>query len=138
MAPGINIGFPSYARQFSNYRLKLHPQAQANAKLNGYPDGSSLYPWTSGRFGNCTGVGPCVDYEYHLNYDIAFNLLQDRNVTNNQSWFDNGPRQVLETTALMTGELFDFNETTQTYWIHNMTDPDEWAVSYFPNPSKPH
>lgn len=66
VAPGINIAFPGYSNQFSNYRIKQHAQALENAKFNDFPAGSSLYSWTSGRYGNCTGTGPCADYEYHL------------------------------------------------------------------------
>lgn len=130
MAPGLNLNFPDYSKQITNFRLKQYEQSKVNAALNGYPNGSALYPWTAGRYGNCTGTGPCVDYEYHLNYDITFNLLQQYNITQNKTWFDNGPRQVIESVALMTGELLQWNETTQTWWLHNMTDPDEYAVSY--------
>ncbi|KAL5353822.1 alpha,alpha-trehalase ath1 [Pseudogymnoascus australis] len=127
MAPGINLNFPSYSKQISNFRIKQFDQAKANAAFNNYPNESVLYPWTAGRYGNCTGTGPCVDYEYHLNHDIAFNLVQTYNITQNKTWFDNGPRQIVESIAHMTGELLDYNETTKTYWIHNMTDPDEYA-----------
>ncbi|QSZ36769.1 hypothetical protein DSL72_006652 [Monilinia vaccinii-corymbosi] len=127
MAPGLNLAFPSWSKQISNFRIKQHNQSLANAAFNNYPSGSSLYSWTAGRYGNCTGTGPCVDYEYHLNYDIAFNLMQQYNITNDKTWFDNGPRQIIESTAIMTGHLLMYNETTQTYWIHNMTDPDEYA-----------
>jgi trehalose/maltose hydrolase-like predicted phosphorylase len=127
MSPGLNLAFPNWAKQISNFRLKQHGQALENAAFNNYPNGSSLYSWTAGRYGNCTATGPCVDYEYHLNYDISFNLLQQYNVTKNETWFNNGPRQVIESTALMTGHLLQFNETTKTWWIHNMTDPDEYA-----------
>jgi trehalose/maltose hydrolase-like predicted phosphorylase len=125
MAPGLNLAFPGYSKQISNYRIKQHPQALANAAFNGYEKGASLYSWTSGRYGNCTGTGPCVDYEYHLNYDIANNLFQQKNITQNLTWFNNGARQVIESTALMTSELLKYNATTQTYWLHNATDPDE-------------
>ncbi len=27
----------------------------------------------------------------------------------------------------MTGKLLQYNATTKTYWLHNMTDPDEYA-----------
>lgn len=131
MAPGINLNFPSYSKQISNFRIKQFDQAKANAAFNNYPNESVLYPWTAGRYGNCTGTGPCVDYEYHLNHDIAFNLVQTYNITQNKTWFDNGPRQIVESIAHMTGELLEYNETTKTYWIHNMTDPDEYAVSLF-------
>ena len=127
MAPGLNLAFPGWSKQISNFRVKQHEQALANAAFNGYPDGSALYSWTAGRYGNCTGTGPCVDYEYHLNYDIAFNLFQQYNITNNETWFNNGPRQVIESAAIMTSHLLKYNETTKTYWLHNMTDPDEYA-----------
>jgi trehalose/maltose hydrolase-like predicted phosphorylase len=130
MAPGLNLNFPSYTKQISNFRVKQYDQAKKNAEFNGYTDGTVLYPWTAGRYGNCTGTGPCIDYEYHLNYDIAFNLVQIYNITQNKTWFDNGPRQIIESIAQMTGELLEYNETTKTYWIHNMTDPDEYAVSW--------
>ncbi|KAF7908370.1 uncharacterized protein EAF01_004125 [Botrytis porri] len=127
MAPGLNLAFPEWSKQISNFRIKQHNQSLANAAFNNYPNGSSLYSWTTGRYGNCTGTGPCVDYEYHLNYDIAFNLMQEYNITNNKTWFDNGPKQIIESTAIMTGHLLMYNETTQSYWIYNMTDPDEYA-----------
>ncbi|KAF2747088.1 carbohydrate-binding module family 32 protein [Sporormia fimetaria CBS 119925] len=126
-APGINLNFPTYAKQISNFRLKQYPQSLANAKFNNYTEGSVLYSWTAGRYGNCTGTGPCVDYEYHLNYDIVFNLIQQYNITQNDTWFENGPRQLIESVALMAGELINYNETTDSYWIRNMTDPDEYA-----------
>ncbi|KAM3075170.1 alpha,alpha-trehalase ath1 [Clarireedia jacksonii] len=127
MAPGLNLAFPGWSKQISNFRLKQHNQALANAAFNNYPNGSALYSWTTGRYGNCTGTGPCVDYEYHLNYDIAFNLIQEYNITNNATWFNNGPRQLIESIAVMTGHLLTYNSTTDSYWIYNMTDPDEYA-----------
>ena len=127
MSPGLNLAFPNWSKQISNFRLKQHNQALENAAFNNYPNGSSLYSWTAGRYGNCTGTGPCVDYEYHLNYDISFNLLQQYNISKNETWFNDGPRQVIESTAMMTGNLLKYNETTKTYWLHNMTDPDEYA-----------
>lgn len=127
MAPGLNLAFPNWAKQISHFRVKQHQQALDNAAFNGYPNGSALYSWTAGRYGNCTGTGPCADYEYHLNYDIAFNLLQLHNVTNNETWFEDGPRQIIESVAVMTGQLLNYNDTTKTWWLRNMTDPDEYA-----------
>jgi len=127
MSPGLNLAFPNWAKQISNFRIKQHPQALANAAFNNFTNGSALYSWTAGGFGNCTGTGPCVDYEYHLNYDISFNLLQQKNITNNDTWFNNGPQQIIDSIAVMTNHLLQFNETSQTFWIHNSTDPDEFA-----------
>jgi trehalose/maltose hydrolase-like predicted phosphorylase len=134
MAPGLNLAFPDWAKQIPNLRIKLHNQSLENAVFNGWPDGSSLYSWTTGRYGNCTATGPCRDYEYHLNYDISFNLLQLRNITQNATWFSDGPEQIIFSTAMMTGTLLQFNETTGTYWLHNATDPDEYANN-IDNPS---
>lgn len=127
MAPGLNLAFPGWSNQISNFRIKQHDQALDNAAFNNYPNGSSLYSWTAGRYGNCTGTGPCVDYEYHLNYDISFNLLQQYSINKNETWFNSGARQIVESTALMTGHLMMYNQETKTYWIYNMTDPDEFA-----------
>jgi trehalose/maltose hydrolase-like predicted phosphorylase len=130
MAPGLNLAFPRWAKQISNFRIKQYPEALKNAANNSYytfPNDSALYSWTAGRYGNCTGTGPCINYEYHLNYDIANNLLQEYNVTNDETWFNNGPRQIIESIATSTGELLQYNQTTGSYWLHNMTDPDEFA-----------
>ncbi len=74
MAPGLNLAFPGWSKQISNFRVKQHPQALANAAFNGYPNGSALYSWTTGRYGNCTGTGPCVDY----GADSCFGLLSEK------------------------------------------------------------
>ena len=127
MSPGLNLAFPGWANQISNYRVKLLPQAKANAAFNGYPNGSALFSWTSGRYGNCTGTGPCVDYQYHLNPDIAFNILQQHNITQNSTWFDNGPKDLVYSISTAHSHLLEYNSTTQTYWLHNGSDPDEYA-----------
>jgi trehalose/maltose hydrolase-like predicted phosphorylase len=129
MAPGLNLNFPNMAKQIPNFRVKQHTQALDNAKFNDFAEGASLYSWTAGGYGNCTGTGPCVDYEYHLNADITSNMIQLRNTTGNATWFNDGPLQVLNSTAIMFSDLLEYNETTKTYWIKNMTDPDEYAVS---------
>ena len=67
--PALLPFFPNAARQINNYRNASLHQAKLNAEKYGY-DGA-LYPWTSGRYANCTSTGPCVDYEYHINVDIA-------------------------------------------------------------------
>lgn len=71
MAPGLVVSHPHAARQIANYRVELFPQAKENIKQaftssqNGstFTEGGAVFPWTSARFGNCTGTGPCFDYE---------------------------------------------------------------------------
>ncbi|KAI9798879.1 MAG: hypothetical protein M1833_004382 [Piccolia ochrophora] len=127
MSPGLLVANPEYARTIANYRIAKAGQAQANAGFNNFSSNALLYPWTSGRFGNCTGTGPCVNYQYHLNADIAEMLLQHRNVTGDEEWWRNEAWPVYEGVAQMFSELLSYNETTELYDIKNMTDPDEYA-----------
>ncbi|PBP21726.1 glycosyl hydrolase family 65 protein [Diplocarpon rosae] len=117
MAPALNLGLPRWSRQISNLRLKQFPQALANAAFNNFPNGSALFPWTAGRYGNCTATGPCVDYQYHLNVDIALNLLQEYNINQNKTWFDAaaGPREVIHSVAKAMSHLLTWNGTTNGY-----------------------
>ena len=68
MLNGILPFAPDHIKSFINYRVHLHQQAIDNVP-RGYQ--GAVYPWTSGRFGNCTGTGPCLDYEYHINMAVA-------------------------------------------------------------------
>ena len=58
VAPSLFALHPDRAMSINNYRSKLHAQAKANIKANEFREfAGALYPWTSGRFGNCTGNG---------------------------------------------------------------------------------
>lgn len=57
---GLQAMYPDFAMSINNYRNKLRQQALTNADLYNYE--GALYPWTSGRYGNCTANGPCVNY----------------------------------------------------------------------------
>lgn len=59
MYPGLLALFPSYAESIVDFRYRQLGAAMENAAE--YNLSGALYPWTSGRFGNCTGVGPCYD-----------------------------------------------------------------------------
>ncbi|KAI9843245.1 MAG: hypothetical protein M1837_006534 [Sclerophora amabilis] len=127
MSPGLLVAFPEYARTIANFRIAKAPQAHANAAANNFTQDALLYPWTSGRFGNCTATGPCVDYQYHLNGDIAQMLLQHRNITGDETWWREQAWPVYQAVAQTFSELVRYNESTEKYEIYNMTDPDEYA-----------
>ena len=58
VAPPLLALHPDRAMSINNYRSKLHRQAIENAKINEFRQfQGAMYPWTSGRFGNCTGNG---------------------------------------------------------------------------------
>jgi trehalose/maltose hydrolase-like predicted phosphorylase len=127
MQPGLLLSSPEYAQSITNYRYSTHTQAIENAKQNGYPDYASLYAWTSSRYGNCTGTGPCADYEYHINSDIVLGLKQTYITTGNVTWLRDLAWPIINTTANMYDHLAFWNSSLNSFTIRNMTDPDEYA-----------
>lgn len=121
--PGLVVTDPEKSAAITQYRVDLHHQAIKNAAQYDYPKGSSLYAWTSGRFGNCTAVGPCQDYEYHLNNDIVISLRQQYLATGDKAWLSDVAWPIIESTATMWDGLLKWNSTLQKYETKNMTDP---------------
>jgi hypothetical protein len=136
MQPGLVVAYPQSARQIARYRSERFPQAQANV-LTAYqssqnetgkfsPDGA-VYSWTSGRFGNCTGTGPCFDYEYHINGDIALQLHSYWVATGDKEFFRNELFPVYNAIAQFYADVVTYNGTSAMYDLYNATDPDEYA-----------
>lgn len=124
------------AKQIANYRVEKFPQAQANV-LTAYqssqnetgkfsPNGA-VYSWTSGRFGNCTGTGPCFDYEYHINGDIGLEFYNYYAVTGDTEFFESQLFPVYDAIAQFYTDVVTYNETSGKYELYNATDPDEYA-----------
>lgn len=116
---------PASALSIVNYRHYTHDQAIQNlqSKYSG-----AVYPWTSGRFGNCTSTGPCFDYEYHINTAVA---MAAWNVYLSGSVNYNYTREVIypliQDAASFFADLVVYDESLNSYVIYNMTDPDEYA-----------
>ncbi|SCV01571.1 LANO_0F12442g1_1 [Lachancea nothofagi CBS 11611] len=126
--PSLLPFFPDISKHMVTYRQSTHNQAKINAQENGYP--GALYPWTSGRFANCTSTGPCVDYEYHINIDVAMASFLvylngadgiDDNYLRGTTW------PLVRDAALFFSSYVDYNPALDAYETHNMTDPDEYA-----------
>lgn len=130
MSPGVAVSHPKYAAQIPKYRVMLSPQAAINAEENGFSSEAIIYPWTSGRFGNCTGTGPCVDYQYHINSDIFLDNLLYWRVTGDDSWFRSQAVPVNDAIVQMFSELVVYNTTLNGYSILNLTDPDGKSTSH--------
>ncbi|EMC93096.1 carbohydrate-binding module family 32 protein [Baudoinia panamericana UAMH 10762] len=136
MAPGLVVAHPDAARQIALYRVEKFPQAQANVRdaftssLNQTgrfsPDGA-VYSWTSARYGNCTGVGPCFDYEYHINGDIGLEFYNYYAVTGDTSFFQSQLFPIYQAIAQFYIDILTLNQTTGKYQLLNGTDPDEYA-----------
>lgn len=129
MQPGLVAAFPKSARRISNYRVARYEQAKANVKTSFvgsqnktyFSDEAALFPWTSGRTGNCTGTGPCFDYEYHLNGDIGISLVNEWIATGDDETFKQSHFPIFDSIATAYGNLLAKNGSKWT--LTNMTDP---------------
>lgn len=125
MLNGLLPFIPDHGRSIINYRMHTHEQAQKNL-----PEGYSgaVYPWTSGRFGNCTATGPCMDYEYHINFDVAkaaWDLYLSGAV--DESYLESTAYPLINDAALLFSDYVKYNDTLGQYTTKNLTDPDEYA-----------
>ncbi|PWY85023.1 hypothetical protein BO70DRAFT_361401 [Aspergillus heteromorphus CBS 117.55] len=135
MQPGLVASHPEAAQRFTNYRIALHYQAAANIETaftgsknqTSFSSSAAIYPWTSGRFGNCTATGPCWDYEYHLNGDIGLALINQWVASGDTEWFREYLFPIYDSVATLYSELVERNGSSWT--LTNMTDPDEYANS---------
>lgn len=129
MHPGLAAAFPQAAQRITNYRVKLYPQAKRNIKSaytsskneTWFSEDAALYPWTSGRWGNCTASGPCFDYEYHLNGDIGIALVNEWITSGDDKTFEDKYLPVYNSIATAFADLLQKNRTKWT--LTNMTDP---------------
>jgi len=135
MASGLVVAHPQAAKQIANYRVAKFKQAQLNVNEaytssqanTSFSASSAIFPWTSGRFGNCTGTGPCFDYEYHVNGDIGLELENLYYVTGDSAAFQSSYLPVYDAIAQIYSDLLQFNASSGLYTLSNATDPDEYA-----------
>jgi len=142
MAPGLVLSHPQASQRIINYRVAQFPQAQKNVKMafsssknqsNRFSSDDAVYPWTSARFGNCTGTGPCFDYEYHINGDIGLSFFNHLVATGNFKFFQQNLLPIYQAIAGFFSNLL--SETpAKKYTLTNATDPDEWA-NHVDNPA---
>lgn len=129
MVPALLPFAPTHAKNVNGFRNATHHQALLNAKQYGYS--GAAYPWTSGGFSNCTSTGPCVDYEYHLNVDIAFStlsiFLSGATSELNDDYLRYTTWPIVKDAADFLTSYVKLNKNTGYYETHNLTDPDEYA-----------
>lgn len=125
MFPSLLSLFPTYAESITNFRFRQLNQSIENAAS--YNRSGSLYAWTSGRSFGCYGVGPCYDYEYHIENDISIAQYQYYASTQNLTWLNSTGWPVLQNVAEFWASQVIHNTTTGMYITLNETDPDEYA-----------
>ena len=139
MQPGLVVAFPQAAKQVGNYRIARYAQAKANAQTaytssksgTNFSSNAAAFSWTSGRSGNCTGTGPCFDYEYHINGDIAQEFSNYWVASGDTRFFEQSMFPVYDSIATFYSEILTKNGSQ--YMLTNMTDPvrDCTVVNYF-------
>ncbi|EMG45528.1 hypothetical protein G210_4288 [Candida maltosa Xu316] len=126
MLNGILPFAPAHAKSLVNYRLHTHNQAIENV-----PEGynGAVYPWTSGRFGNCTATGPCLDYEYHINMAVSMAAWQlyISGAADDDFLADVAYPLINDAATFFSEYVTHFNNTVDKYVTKNLTDPDEYA-----------
>jgi len=136
MQPGLVVAFPQAALQIAKYRVQKFDQAKKNIKTayqssknttGQFSDAGAVFPWTSGRFGNCTGTGPCWDYEYHLNGDIGLDFYNYLAASGDSAYFKKELFPIYDAIATLFSDLVRLNDTNNQYYLTNATDPDEYA-----------
>ncbi|TWU70750.1 hypothetical protein ED733_000792 [Metarhizium rileyi] len=133
MQPGLVVSHPKSAERITNYRVKMYGQAKENAQTSYvgsqnktvFSRDAAAFPWTSGRFGNCTATGPCWDYQYHLNGDIGISFVNQLVVSGDTRYFNHTLFPVYDSVATLYSNLLAPNGSSWT--VTNMTDPDEYA-----------
>jgi alpha,alpha-trehalase len=126
MMNGVLPFMPLHAKSFVNYRLHTHEQAKENV-----PQGfdGAVYPWTSGRYGNCTATGPCIDYEYHINMAVAQSAWHIYlSGAADDAYLESVVYPLVNDAATFYADyLVHYDDNLGKYTTHNLTDPDEYA-----------
>lgn len=133
MQPGLAVSHPQAVKQIANYRVERYGQARANAQTayqsskntTSFSSDAAVFSWTSGRYGNCTGTGPCFDYEYHINGDIAQEFANYWVASGDTEFFNASLLPIYNSIATFYSEVLTKNGSS--YVLTNMTDPDEYA-----------
>ncbi|KAL4937932.1 hypothetical protein BDV06DRAFT_202073 [Aspergillus oleicola] len=133
MQPGLVASHPEAAQAVTNFRTRLYPQAQQNVEttytgsknVTYIESSAAIYPWTSGRFGNCTGTGACWDYQYHLNGDIGLSMIYQWVTSGDTDTFREKHFPIYDSVATLYSNIVERNGSSWT--LTNMTDPDEYA-----------
>ena len=133
MQPGLAASHPQAVKQIANYRAERYGQAKANAQtayqssknMTSFSDDAAVFSWTSGRYGNCTGTGPCFDYEYHINGDIAQEFANYWVTSGDTQFFNKTLFPVYDSIAMFYSQVVTKNGSS--YVLTNLTDPDEYA-----------
>ncbi len=125
MLPLWQLLSPSHARSLLDFRIATLPLAKDHAKIMGH-DGGAYYPWRTISGIESSGYYPAGSAQVHLSGDIAFSMLQEYLLTEDQDFLFSGALEVILETARTWLELGNMDD--EGFHLHNVTGPDEYSA----------
>lgn len=137
MGPYLATAHPFEAKQIALSRTSLYDQALANTQTaftssknqTVFSPQAAIYPWSTGRDGNCTAGGSCWDLEYHINGDIVKGFVNYWAASGDDKFFKSTLLPITNSIAAFYSEIMRLNSSTGTWVLTNMTDPDEYPIN---------
>ncbi|NEB79167.1 glycoside hydrolase family 65 protein [Streptomyces sp. SID14478] len=124
MFPTLLALHPELARSVVDYRYRTLDQARRNAAS--VDRKGAVWPWTAGPSGLCSGVGPCVDYQDHLQNEIALAQWQFFQATGDKEWLrERGYPVLKEIAAYWAGRVR--RDDQGAYHVDRVSGADEYA-----------
>jgi hypothetical protein len=112
---------------FSCTLINIQTSFEGSKKDLSFSAGAANYAWSTGRDGNCTAFAPCWYYEYHINGDIVKGFIDYRAASGDGVFFNESLLPIMNSIATFFSDLVQLNQSTGTWELTNMTDPDEYA-----------
>ncbi|KAL2820987.1 glycosyl hydrolase family 65 central catalytic domain-containing protein [Aspergillus cavernicola] len=138
MQPYLAATHPFEAKQISLSRTSIYQQALANIQTHSrspskkdtvFSPQAAIYPWSTGRDGNCTATTLCWDHQNHINGDIVKGFVNYWAAAGDDDFFRSSLLPITNSLATLYSDIVEFNSSSNTWMLKNMTDPDEYAMN---------
>jgi alpha,alpha-trehalase len=138
--PLMNLRMPEITRSLLNYRYRRLDAARQAAREAGYR--GAMFPWQSGSSGReesqVLHLNPesgrwlpdNTHLQYHVSADIAYNVWQYFQVTDDLEYLLFYGAEVILEVARFFASLTTYDATSERYEIHGVMGPDEYHDSY--------
>ena len=135
MGPYLFAAHPFESKQITLSRTAFYQQSikniqtayQGSKKDYKFSPDAAAYAWSAGRDGNCTAFAPCFDYEYHIGGDIVLGFIDYWASSGDDELFKSKLLPITNSIATFFSNLLQYNDSTSTWDLTNVTDPDEYT-----------
>jgi alpha,alpha-trehalose phosphorylase len=122
--PVLSLTDPRRALKLIEYRNRILPRAEENARLLGHRQGA-LYPWRTIMGAECSGYFPSGTAAYHINGDVAYAVVQYWLLTKDKTFLRQTGLEILIQTARLWLDAGHFDG--KNFVINAVTGPDEYT-----------